>query len=151
MTGGLPLVVDPFGKVCPPIWGYPFRSLSPRVLTGISRLEISSQGMSHSRSQITEPNHRQMESLGTIPNISGQSRRDNSTVHFPGGIRASEAQRPTTGRVSSESNHVDMRRDRVVEGILSGGPSLADSFPIARIDNGPNAAIHLNVILHSNL
>lgn len=36
-----------------------------------------------------------------------------------------------------------MRRDRVVEGILSGGPSLADSFPIARIDNGPNAAINL--------
>jgi hypothetical protein len=39
-----------------------------------------------------------------------------------------------------------MRRDRVVEGILSGGPSLADSFPTARIDNGPNAAIHLKVI-----
>jgi hypothetical protein len=71
-----------------------------------------------------------------------RKQRDNSMVHFPGGIRASEVQRPTTGRVSSESNHVDMRCDQVVEGILSGGP-LADSFPIARIDNGPNAAINL--------
>lgn len=211
------MVVDPFGQVCPPIWGCPFRSLPPRVLTVISsaaerrtdvsqddmldeapghllfifakarasqptagritsqnsdgRLEISSQGMSHSRSQITEPNHRQWnlrdhpEHFGPntgpqvplgVPDVYGRrsrgitmmlaherKQRDNSTVHFPGGIRASEVQRPTPGRVSSESNHVDMHRDRVVEGILSGGPSLADSFPIARIDNGPNAAINL--------
>ncbi|CVK84816.1 uncharacterized protein FMAN_01743 [Fusarium mangiferae] len=127
--------------------------------------------MSHSRSQITEPKHRQWNlgdhpehfgpNTGTqvppgVPDVYGRrscgitmmmaherKQRDYSMVHFPGGIRASEVQRPTTGRVSSESNHVDMRRDRVVEGILSGGPSLADSFPIARIDNGPNAAINL--------
>lgn len=127
--------------------------------------------MSHSRSQITEPKHRQWNlgdhpehfgpNTGTqvplgVPDVYGRrsrgitmmmaherKQRDNSMVHFPGGIRASEVQRPTTGRVSSESNHVDMRRDRVVEGMLSGGPSLADSFPIARIDNGPNAAINL--------
>jgi hypothetical protein len=49
-----------------------------------------------------------------------------------------------TARVSSESNHVDMRRDevvKVVEGNLSGGLSLADNhYPTAReSNNGPNA------------
>ena len=59
---------------------------------------------------------------------------------------------PMTARVSLESNHVDMRRDWVVEGNLSGGPSLADSYPAAReSNNGPNAANDLRTNHHSNL
>ena len=59
---------------------------------------------------------------------------------------------PMTARVSLESNHVDMRRDWVVEGNLSGGPSLADSYPAPReSNNGPNAANDLRTNHHSNL
>jgi hypothetical protein len=49
---------------------------------------------------------------------------------------------PMTGRVSSESNHVDMRRDWVVEV----SQSLADSNSF--VNNGPNAAIDSRANLH---